>query len=186
MTDPDPARHSTLGRVVMVVPTYNEVTNLAWIIGRLRRAQPEVDVLVVGGGIVGCGIARDAALRGLRVGLIRHPMPYHDLEAIRVQRFEAIADIDASNPTIEEREEYEPYIEAGIPVFAGVDYRAILAQAESEADVVLWDGGNNDYPFLRSDLSIVVRDALRPGHETRYVKGEKKRREEEGRGRNKI
>jgi predicted GTPase len=109
---------------------------------------------------------------GLRVGLMRHPMPYHDLEAIRVQRFEKIADIDASHPTIEEREEYERPVEAGMVVYAGVDYAEIVALAASEMDAIVWDGGNNDLPFVRPDLLIVVVDPLRAGDELRYHPGE--------------
>jgi predicted GTPase len=109
---------------------------------------------------------------GLRVGLIRHPMPYGDLEAMRVQRFETIGDIDASHPTIEEREEYERPVEMGILVYAGVDYAEITRLAESETDVLIWDGGNNDMPFLRPDLAIVVVDPLRPGDELGYHPGE--------------
>ncbi len=109
---------------------------------------------------------------GLRVALVRHPMPYGDLEAMRVQRFATLADIDASHPTIEEREEYEGPVEAGMIVFAGVDYEAILLQAEEEADVILWDGGNNDFPFFRPDVLIVVVDPLRAGQELHYHPGE--------------
>lgn len=109
---------------------------------------------------------------GLRVGLIRHPMPYHDLEAMRVQRFESLADIDDSNPTIEEREEYERPVEDGMVVYAGVDYAEIAAMASSERDVLIWDGGNNDLPFLRPDLLIVVDDPLRPRDALRYHPGE--------------
>jgi len=123
----------------------------------------------------GCGksqtsrlIARQLRARGLKVALVRHPMPYGDLNAMRVQRFATLADIDASHPTIEEREEYEQPVREGTVVYAGVDYREILTAAEAEADVVLWDGGNNDLPFFRPDLMIVVADALRPGDETRY------------------
>ena len=114
-------------------------------------------------------VLRDA---GLRVALIRHPMPYHDLEAMRVQRFESIAEIDRSNPTIEEREEYERVVEAGLVMYAGVDYAAILAAAEAEADAIIWDGGNNDFSFIRPDLLIVVVDPLRAGHELAYHPGE--------------
>lgn len=109
---------------------------------------------------------------GLRVALVRHPMPYHDLEAMRVQRFATIADIDASNPTLEEREEYERPVEMGMVMFAGVDYADILARVQLEADVVVWDGGNNDFPFFRPDLHIVVVDPLRAGHELGYHPGE--------------
>jgi predicted GTPase len=99
-------------------------------------------------------------------------MPYGDLEAMRVQRFATIADIDASHPTIEEREEYERPVEMGILVYAGADYADITRLAASESDVLIWDGGNNDFPFLRPDLSIVVADPLRPGHELAYYPGE--------------
>jgi predicted GTPase len=109
---------------------------------------------------------------GLRVAVIRHPMPYHDLEAMRVQRFETIADIDRSNATLEEREEYERVVEAGLVTYAGVDYGAILAAAEADADVVVWDGGNNDFSFIRPDLLIVVVDPLRSGQELAYHPGE--------------
>jgi predicted GTPase len=109
---------------------------------------------------------------GLRVALVRHPMPYGDLEAMRVQRFASLADIDATNPTIEEREEYEEPVRQGMVMYAGVDYRAILEQAQAEADVVVWDGGNNDFPFYTPDLLITVADPLRAGHELRYHPGE--------------
>jgi predicted GTPase len=109
---------------------------------------------------------------GLRAALVRHPMPYHDLESMRVQRFASTADIDASHPTIEEREEYEPPVELGLVVYAGVDYGAVLAQAEEEADVLVWDGGNNDLPFVQPDLLIVVVDPLRAGDELAYHPGE--------------
>jgi predicted GTPase len=109
---------------------------------------------------------------GLRVGLIRHPMPYGDLEAMRVQRFTSLADIDAAHPTLEEREEYEAPVSMGMTVFAGVDYGAILELAQHECDVLVWDGGNNDLPFVRPDLHIVVVDPLRPGDEISYHPGE--------------
>jgi predicted GTPase len=95
-------------------------------------------------------------------------MPYGDLEAQAVQRFATRADLDRHACTIEEREEYEPYVERGRVVYAGIDYRRILAQAEEEAELILWDGGNNDLPFFRPDLHIVLADPLRPGHATRY------------------
>jgi len=117
-------------------------------------------------------IGRTLLDAGLRVGLIRHPMPYGDLEAMRVQRFETIAEIDASAPTIEEREEYERPVEAGMLVYAGVDYAEIVALAASETDVIIWDGGNNDLPFLKPELLIVVVDPLRPGDELGYHPGE--------------
>lgn len=117
-------------------------------------------------------IARHLAGRGVNVVVLRHPMPYGDLRRQTVQRFAKEADLDANDCTIEEREEYEPYLDAGLVVFAGVDYRAVLDAAEREAAVILWDGGNNDYPFVRPDLSVVIADALRPGHETSYYPGE--------------
>jgi predicted GTPase len=109
---------------------------------------------------------------GLRVGLVRHPMPYGDLERMRAQRFTSRADIDAARPTIEEREEFELPVEMGMVVYAGVDYAMILRGAERECDVLVWDGGNNDVPFIRPDLHITVTDALRPGHEVGYHPGE--------------
>ena len=115
------------------------------------------------------GLLMDA---GLKVALVRHPMPYGNLEAMRVQRFSTMAEIDASRPTIEEREEYEAPVRMGMVMYAGVDYEAVLRQAEAEADVVIWDGGNNDFSFFAADLYITVADALRPGHELAYHPGE--------------
>lgn len=109
---------------------------------------------------------------GQRVAVLRHPMPYGDLTRQAVQRFERYEDLDAADCTIEEREEYEPHIAEGNLVFAGIDYEAILRQAGQEADVVVWDGGNNDTPFVRPNLHIVVVDPHRPGHELRYHPGE--------------
>src|SRR4051795_7103114 len=109
---------------------------------------------------------------GKRVAVLRHPMPYGDLTKQAVQRFERYEDLDAADATIEEREEYEPHLAEGNLVFAGVDYERILRAAEREADVVLWDGGNNDTPFIRPDLHVVVVDPHRPGHELRYHPGE--------------
>jgi predicted GTPase len=114
-------------------------------------------------------LLRDA---GLNVALVRHPMPYGDLERMRVQRFRSIEDIDASDPTIEEREEYEAPVRLGITTYAGVDYADILRLAESDADVIVWDGGNNDFPFYAPDLMITVVDPLRPGHELAFHPGE--------------
>jgi predicted GTPase len=109
---------------------------------------------------------------GLRVAVVRHPMPYGDLEAMRVQRFASLADIDAAHPTVEEREEYERPVELGMVMYAGVDYGEILARAQAEAQVVVWDGGNNDFPFFVPDLHIVVVDPLRAGDELAYHPGE--------------
>ncbi len=142
----------------------------------LRSGKPVVAVLAAR---TGCGksqtsrhIGRMLIDAGLKVALVRHPMPYGDLEAMRVQRFATLADIDASNPTVEEREEYEEPVRLGMVMYAGVDYEAILRSAEAEADVVIWDGGNNDFPFYAPDLFVTVVDPLRPGHELLYHPGE--------------
>ena len=109
---------------------------------------------------------------GYKVAAIRHPMPYGDLTKQIVQRFADYSDLDRHECTIEEREEYEPHIDNGVIVYAGVDYEKILRQAETEVDIVLWDGGNNDLSFYQADLNIVVADPHRPGHETLYHPGE--------------
>jgi predicted GTPase len=116
-----------------------------------------------------CRLIRDA---GLCPVLVRHPMPYGDLEAMRVQRFATLADIDAAAPSMEEREEYEAPVEDDIVVYGGVDYAAILAAAQAEADVIVWDGGNNDFPFIRPDVLITLVDPMRPGHEVGFHPGE--------------
>ncbi len=110
--------------------------------------------------------------QGKKVVAIRHPMPYGNLVEQAVQRFASYADLEKHHCTIEEREEYEPHIDRGIIVYAGIDYEAILRQAEQEADVIVWDGGNNDLPFYKPDLHIVVVDPHRPGHELSYHPGE--------------
>jgi predicted GTPase len=114
-------------------------------------------------------LLRDA---GLRVAVLRHPMPYGDLSAQRVQRFASTADLELHDVTFEEREEYEPHIAAGSVVWAGIDYTEILRAAEREADIIVWDGGNNDTPFLHPDLLITVVDPHRPGHELTWYPGE--------------
>ncbi|MCP5060010.1 MAG: GTPase [bacterium] len=136
-------------------------------------------VLAVSAVRTGCGKSQTARFAvgrlrgaGFRVAAIRHPMPYGDLLAQQVQRFATRADLDSARCTMEEREEYEPYIEAGAVVFAGVDYAAIVAAAEAEAEVIVWDGGNNDFPFVRPDLHIVLVDALRPDQVTTHHPGE--------------
>ena len=142
----------------------------------LESTKPVIAVCAVR---TGCGksqttraVAAAVAERGLTPVVVRHPMPYGDLVVQRVQRFADHDDLARHHTTIEEREEYEPHLEAGRVVFAGVDYEAILREAEKEADVVLWDGGNNDLPFFLPDLYIVVADPLRPGHEARFHPGE--------------
>ena len=142
----------------------------------LRSVKPVVAVCAVR---TGCGksqttrrVGQILLQAGLRVALVRHPMPYGDLEDMRVQRFASVADIDASHPSLEEREEYEEPVRMGMVMYAGVDYEQILRQAEAECDVVVWDGGNNDFPFFVPDLMITVVDPLRPGHELAYYPGE--------------
>jgi predicted GTPase len=141
--------------------------------------QAKVPVIAICAVRTGCGkspttrwLARRLKQQGLQVAVIRHPMPYGDLERQAVQRFANRADLDAADCTIEEREEYEPHLALGTIVYAGVDYAEIVAQAEKEADIILWDGGNNDFSFIRPDLHIVLVDPLRPGNETSHYPGE--------------
>jgi predicted GTPase len=136
-------------------------------------------VIAVSAVRTGCGksqVARWLAARlgahGLRVGVIRHPMPYGDLERQAVQRFDSLAQLDASECTIEEREEFEPHLAMGNVVYAGVDYTRIVPLATASSDILVWDGGNNDFPFVRPDLHIVLVDALRPGQEATHHPGE--------------
>jgi predicted GTPase len=142
----------------------------------VKSTKPVVSVCAVR---TGCGksqttrkVATTLQEMGYRVAAIRHPMPYGDLVKQKVQKFETVADLKKHNCTIEEMEEYEPHIEKGIIVFAGVDYEAILREAEQVADIILWDGGNNDFSFYKPDLEIVVVDPHRPGHELSYYPGE--------------
>lgn len=142
----------------------------------LRSALPVIAVTAVRTGCGKSAIARWLSRRlrdqGRKVAVLRHPMPYGDLVRERVQRFASLADLDTADCTIEEREEYEPHIALGNIVFAGVDYAAILTQVEQEADIIVWDGGNNDFPFIRPDLHIAVADALRPGQVATHHPGE--------------
>jgi predicted GTPase len=151
-----------------------------WLLGtehtQIKSSVPVISVCAVR---TGCGkspvsrlVAAELRRQGRKPVVIRHPMPYGDLEAQAVQRFATMEDLDLQQCTIEEREEYEPHIIHGTVVYAGVDYEKILRQAEKEADVILWDGGNNDTPFYVSDLEIVVVDPHRPGHELSYFPGE--------------
>ncbi len=142
----------------------------------LTSSKPVIAVCAVR---TGCGksqttrkIAQMLKASGKKVAVIRHPMPYGNLVEQRVQRFATLEDLDRYNCTIEEREEYEPHITRGHVVFAGVDYEAILREAEKEADIILWDGGNNDLPFYKPDLHITVVDPHRPGDERYYYPGE--------------
>ncbi len=142
----------------------------------LKSSKPVVSICAVRTGAGKSQTTRRVCRRlldlGRRVVVIRHPMPYGDLARQRVQRFATFEDLDRHECTIEEREEYEPHLKNGTVVYAGVDYAAILADAEKEADVIVWDGGNNDLPFYRPDVDIVVLDPHRPGHETAYYPGE--------------
>lgn len=147
----------------------------SFVRARIKAQVPVVSVCAVR---TGCGksqIARhlSAAFRrsGYRVALIRHPMPYGDLLAQRVQKFATLKDLDVAQCTIEEREEYEKHIVAGATVYAGVDYHAIVSMAEQESDIIIWDGGNNDGSFVYSDFRIVAVDALRPAQLTSHYPG---------------
>lgn len=142
----------------------------------LRSRLPVISVVAVRTGAgkspISQAIARHLSRAGLRVAVIRHPMPYGVLGRQLVQRFASTEDLDRHECTLEEREEYEPYIENHLTVWAGVDYAQVLSAAEKESDVIVWDGGNNDRPFLESALELVVVDALRAGHEVSYYPGE--------------
>ncbi|MEK7312039.1 MAG: GTPase, partial [Chloroflexota bacterium] len=143
---------------------------------QVKSTKPVVSIGAVRTGAGKSQTSRHVAsiLRGLgyNVAAVRHPMPYGNLVAQNVQRFAEYDDLEEYNCTIEEREEYEPHIARGVVVFAGVDYEKILREAEKEADIILWDGGNNDLPFYVSDYHIVVADPHRPGHESTYHPGE--------------
>ena len=146
---------------------------------KLTMLESTKPVVGVGAVRTGCGKSQTTravskALRelGYKVAVVRHPMPYGDLAKQAVQRFETYDDLDKYDVTIEEREEYEPHLDNGVVVFAGVDYERILREVEKEADIVLWDGGNNDLPFYKPDLYFVIVDPLRPGHERSYHPGE--------------
>jgi predicted GTPase len=142
----------------------------------LRARRPVVAVCAVrtgcGKGAVSRRVVEILTARGRRVVVVRHPMPYGDLAAARVQRFAGLADLERAGVTVEEREEYEPHLEGGSIVYAGVDYAEILARAEEEADVIVWDGGNNDLPFFAPTLHLCLVDPHRAGHESRYHPGE--------------
>jgi predicted GTPase len=170
--------------------SYQQVMSLASVVNAagsdftmLGEADTQIKstkpVISVGAVRTGCGksqtsrrICQILRAAGKKVVAVRHPMPYGDLVAQKVQRFAEVADLEKHKCTIEEMEEYEPHIVAGGVIYAGVDYEAILREAEKEADIILWDGGNNDTPFYQSDLHIVVADPHRPGHETSYFPSE--------------
>jgi len=183
------------GKIDVVVFSYSDVSHQTvmhlasrvvaagadfWLLGtehtQLVSRVPVVSVCAVR---TGCGkspvsrrVVEELRRLGWKVVVIRHPMPYGDLAAQRVQRFATPEDLQQHRCTIEEREEYEPHLARGTVVYAGADYEAILRQAEQEADLILWDGGNNDTPFFQSDLEIVVADPHRAGHELTYYPGE--------------
>ncbi len=142
----------------------------------VASVKPVISVCAVRTGVGKSGISKRLFQRfrdrGVKAVAIRHPMPYRDLTAMRVERYDSVADLDRLGVTVEEREEYEHLVEAGAVVMAGVDYEAILREAEKEADVIVWDGGNNDWPFFVSDLEIVALDPHRPGHERSFFPGE--------------
>jgi predicted GTPase len=170
--------------------SYQQVMSLASIVNaagcdftmlgeRETQIKSTKPVISVGAVRTGCGksqtsrrICEILRAAGKKVVAIRHPMPYGDLVAQKVQRFAEVADLEKHKCTIEEMEEYEPHVMAGGVIYAGVDYEAILREAEKEADIILWDGGNNDTPFYQSDLHIVVADPHRPGHEMEYFPSE--------------
>jgi predicted GTPase len=143
---------------------------------QIKSTKPVVSISAVRTGSGKSQTTRRVALilkeMGYKVAAIRHPMPYGNLVAQEVQRYASYDDLDEFECTIEEREEYEPHIDVGVIIYAGVDYEKIVRQAETEADIILWDGGNNDFPFYAPDLQIVVADPHRPGHETTYYPGE--------------
>jgi predicted GTPase len=143
---------------------------------QLKSSKPVISICAVRTGSGKSQTTRKVSLiikeMGLKTAVVRHPMPYGDLTKQIVQRFEDYSDLDKYDCTIEEREEYEPHLDNGVLVYAGVDYEKILREVENEVDVVLWDGGNNDYPFYVPDLEIVVADPHRPGHELNYFPGE--------------
>jgi len=143
---------------------------------QIKSTKPVVSICAVRTGSGKSQTTRRVSLllraMGFKVAAIRHPMPYGDLVKQNVQRYADYSDLVKHDCTIEEREEYEPHLDNGVLVFAGVDYEAILRQAEKEVDIILWDGGNNDFSFYVSDLKIVVADPHRPGHESSYYPGE--------------
>ena len=173
----DLAHEDVMHRASMV----NAAGATFWIMSnkkvQIKSTKPVISICATR---TGCGksqttrfIADRLRKKGYKVVAVRHPMPYDpDLTTQICQRYANYSDLDKYNTTIEEREEYEPHIDMGVILFAGVDYEKILREAEKEADIVLWDGGNNDIPFFQSDLEIVVADPLRAGHEIAYHPGE--------------
>ncbi len=172
----DLAHEEVMHKAALVNAAGADFCLLGWRHTMLKSARPVIAVCAVR---TGCGksqtgrkVVQILKAAGKRVAAVRHPMPYGDLTRQVCQRFATLEDLERHHCTIEEREEFEPHIAAGNVVFAGIDYAQVLKAAEAEADVLLWDGGNNDTPFLKPDLFITVVDPHRPGHERRYYPGE--------------
>ncbi len=172
----DVSHQTVMHRASQVLATGADFRLMGPALTQIKSSKPVVSIGAVRTGSGKSQTSRHVAKTlqsfGLTVAVVRHPMPYGDLEQQAVQRFGEYADLDRHHCTIEEREEYEPHLDNGIVVFAGVDYAAILRQAEQDSDVVIWDGGNNDLPFFASNMHIVVADPHRPGHEITYHPGE--------------
>ncbi|MBI2412507.1 MAG: GTPase [Deltaproteobacteria bacterium] len=172
----DLSHEDVMHRASLVVSLGADFTFLGAESTMLASSKPVISVCAVRTGSGKSGVTRFVArtLRelGKKAVVIRHPMPYGDLAKQAAQRFASYEDMKKADCTIEEMEEYEPLISDGVIVFAGVDYAQILSNAEKEADIIIWDGGNNDLPFIKPDLEIVVADPLRPGHEVLYFPGE--------------
>ncbi len=172
----DVSHENVMHKASLVLATGADFRLMGTDATQVKSTKPVVSVCAVRTGAGKSQTTRRVSLilreMGYKVAAIRHPMPYGDLVKQKVQRFATYADLDKHECTIEEREEYEPHLDNGIIVYAGVDYEAILRQAEQEVDIVLWDGGNNDFSFYKSDLAIVVADPHRPGHENHYHPGE--------------
>jgi predicted GTPase len=172
----DVAHPYVMHRASMVIAAGADFALLGFDATSLKSRKPVVSICAVRTGAGKSQTTRRVCSKlqtsGRKVVAVRHPMPYGDLVKQRVQRFAGFEDLDRYECTIEEREEYEPHLKNGTVVYAGVDYGAILAEAEKEADVIVWDGGNNDLPFYKPDVEIVVVDPHRPGHELAYHPGE--------------
>lgn len=172
----DLSHQDVMHKAAMVTAAGADFRLMGWQQTTLHSEKPVIAICAVR---TGCGksqttrkVCQYLKELGKKVAVIRHPMPYGDLTKQVCQRFSSLQDLDDQKCTIEEREEYEPHIEAGNLVFAGIDYAKILKSAEQEADVILWDGGNNDIPFFKADLHIVIADPHRAGHEVAYHPGE--------------
>ena len=172
----DVAHEDLMHKASLVLATGADFRIIGPVRSMVASTKPVISVCAVRTGVGKSGISRRIfealRARGLTAVDIRHPMPYRDLTAMAVERYATVADLDRLGVTVEEREEYEQLVEVGAVVMAGVDYEKILREAEKEADVIVWDGGNNDWPFYESDLEIVALDPHRPGHERAYFPGE--------------